>query len=143
MPGHPLLEAEGLVDGREHVGVALHPGVVEYESALPEGRYGLYALKLVGLLASVGADGELVSAQLALARELVEEDVLQEIRLDVIFDHDVFGRPLVQVVEPAHHLRDGALPHEGRKAMKLGSDLAPQLDGLVVIFEEFLNDGSQ
>lgn len=134
MPGHPLLEAEGLVDGREHVGVALHPGVVEYESALPEGRYGLYALELVGLLASVGADGKLVSAQLALARELVEEDVLQEIRLDVIFDHDVFGHPLVQVVEPAHHLRDGALPHEGRKAMKLGSDLAPQLDGLVVVF---------
>ena len=77
---HATLEGEELVETREHVGVVLLRLVVEYEATLPERTDGLDALELVGLSAGVAGDGELVATDVALGGEVVEDDVLHEVR---------------------------------------------------------------
>ena len=80
---HTFFKSESLVNTGEHVGVVTLCFVVCYETALPQRTDGFDALELVRLLPLVACDWKLVTSQLALPSELVEDGVLHEISLHV------------------------------------------------------------
>lgn len=142
MAAHSLFKCKCLFYSRLHVGVVLFRFVIGYETAFPQRADSLDALELVGLFAFVGTDGQLVAAQVALASELVEDGVLHEIGLHVpLYGYALPDTPFVQVIEPAHHFGDAALPYERFDVPQLRPDFSPQLGGLVVVLRRTFERG--
>ncbi len=134
MSRHATLTGERLVYACAHIRVILHAQVVIDVAVFPQRGNGLYSLELVGLLARVPEDGELIASFVSLAHELVKEDLLEEVGLYVVGANGV-GRYnlLVEVIEPTDHFGHGTLADESREAMQIRPCLAPQLYGLVVV----------
>ena len=115
-----------LLDTDLHVRSVLQCFIVEHETAFPQGRNGLDALEFLRLLAHVRHDGQLVAAAVALLGELVQDDVLHEVRFHEKEDGCPVTRAFMQVIEPPYHAGHGVLPDIAVEKVEFGACLSPK-----------------
>lgn len=132
---HTFFKSESLVDTGEHVGVVALRVVVNYKSTFPKRAYGFDALELIGFFAAVGQNGELISADISLAPELVENSVLHEVGLHIPpHGNSLLPGPDKKVVAPSDQFGDRALTDKSAEMIERGTGLSPEFCSLKVVF---------